>query len=95
MAGTCMGTGSLLITCLAYMSIFLHMSAIVSTNNHNSILSIKLQAILFQNVSAKPISAPISTTGPQASTLHELMEKGKGNTDCFSQHITMAIKKAI
>ena len=74
MAGTdtCMGTGSLLITCL-------HMSAIVSTN-HNSILSIKLQATLFQNVSAKPISAhcSVSTTAPQASTLHEFMEKGKG-----------------
>ena len=63
-----MGTGSLLITCLPYTSIFLHMSAIVSTN-HNSILSIKLQATLFQNVSAKPISAhcTVSTTAPQAS----------------------------
>ena len=83
MAGTdtCMGTGSLLITCLPYTSIFLHMSAIVSTN-HNSMLSIKLQATLFQNVSAKLISAhctcTVSTTAPQASTLHEFMEKGKG-----------------
>ena len=81
MAGTdtCMGTGSLLITCLPYTSIFLHMSAIVSTN-HNSILSIKLQATLFQNVSAEPISAhcTVSTTAPQASTLHEFMEKEKG-----------------
>ena len=77
--GTCMGTGSLLITCLPYMSIFLHMSAIVSTN-HNSILSIKLQATLFQNVSTKPSSAhcTVSTTEPQASTLHEFMVKGKG-----------------
>ena len=70
------------------------MSAIASTN-HNSILSIKLRATLFQNVSAKPISAHciVSTTAPQASTLHEFMEKGKGNTDCFSLHITMAIKR--
>ena len=32
------------------------------------------------NVSAKPISAhcTVSTTAPQASTLHEFMEKGKG-----------------
>ena len=52
------------------------MSAIVSTN-HNSILSIKLQATLFQNVSAKPIRAhcTVSTTALQASTLHEFMEK--------------------
>ena len=54
------------------------MSAIVSTD-HNSILSIKLQATLFQNVLAKPISAhcTVSTKAPQAGTLHELMEKGK------------------
>ena len=81
MAGTdaCMGTGSLLITCLPYTSIFLHMSAIASTN-HNSILSIKLQATSFQNVSAKPISAhcTVSTTAPQASTLREFMDEGKG-----------------
>ena len=38
------------------MPIFLHMSAVVSTN-HNRIVSIKLQAIIFQNVSAKRISA--------------------------------------
>ena len=81
MAGTdtCIGTGSLLITCLPYTSIFLHMSAIVSIN-HNSILSIKLQATLFQNVSAKPVSAhcTVSATTPQAGTLHKFMDKGKG-----------------
>ena len=81
MAGTdtYMGTGSSPITCLSYTSISLHMSAIVSTN-HNTILSIELQATLFQNVSGKPISAhcTVSTTAPQAKTLHEFMEKGKG-----------------
>ena len=74
MAGTdtYMGTGSLPITCLTHTSTSLHMSAIVSTN-HNTILSIKLQATLFQNASAKPISAhcTVSTTAPQISTLHD------------------------
>ena len=54
------GTAWVLVACLylgyVYVLMFLHMFAIAPTN-HNSILSIKLQATLFQNVSAKPISA--------------------------------------